>query len=217
MSAFCRASRAYADGRQCDNRAHSVPSAQASLNPLDVEGRLTSAWCGAAAMGAADTSAQAMRALIASHAGGMAHSDTRQYSWHSSTFCPTTMRTLKELAQNVGDEREGQTSSLLVLRFTHVPIHEADLSLVWGCRDGGCRDISSSSACADCMRDMPPRTRPSSLMRWHLSNSDSLLFERAVSGDSARESRMGLLATGLMLRESLLGYACMKVDQRSPP
>ena len=73
--------------------------------------------------------------------------------------------------------------------------------------DRGCRGMSSSRACAECMRGMPPRTRPSSLAppRWHLSHSDSLLCERMLPGDSRPDSKAGLLVMGLMLIESLLG------------
>ena len=77
--------------------------------------------------------------------------------------------------------------------------------------DCGCRGMSSRSAWALCMRGMPPRTRPSppELPRWRESHSDSLLLERRVLGDSARAlSSGGLAVTGLMLGESLLGYAC---------
>ena len=74
----------------------------------------------------------------------------------------------------------------------------------------GCRGMSSSNARAECRRGMPPRTRPSSLAppRWHLSHSESLLWERMLPGDSMPDSKFGLLVTGLMFRESLLGYAC---------
>ena len=82
----------------------------------------------------------------------------------------------------------------------------AHLSLDWGCSG-----MSSRSAWALCMRGMPPRTRPSppEPPRWRESHSDSLLLERRVLGDSARAlSSGGLAVTGLMLGESLLGYAC---------
>ena len=85
-------------------------------------------------------------------------------------------------------------------------VRAARLSLEWGCRG-----MSSRSAWALCMRGMPPRTRPSppSPPRRRESHSDSLLLERRVPGDSARAlSSGGLAVTGLMLGESLLGYAC---------
>lgn len=86
-----------------------------------------------------------------------------------------------------------------------ITLHEvADLSLAWG---WGCRGMPSSSAAADCMRDSPPRTRPSCCkpLRWHLSHSESLLCERSVQGESTADSRVGLLVFGLTFSDPWLG------------